>query len=202
MIKLKYNSIKDIPLKVFTDIQETYDIDDEIDRDMEIASILTGKPIDELNKLTMTQWTELSVKIGEIFTTVDVPTDMKIDYLDINGDKYFINYDLSKFSVAQYIDFQNYLKIGGKDLLVNLLSTFIVPKGKFYNTDYDLNELKNTINNNISYYNASCIVNFISRSSKNLIQATLKSLLSTKEVKMNSEMSKMLQELNKQIGLL
>lgn len=89
MIKLKYNSIKDMPLKVFTDIQETYDIDDEIDRDMEIASILTGKHVDELNKLTMTQWTELSVKIGEIFTTVDVPTDMKIDYLDINGDKYF-----------------------------------------------------------------------------------------------------------------
>ena len=56
----------------------------------------------------------------------------------LNGTKYNSNYDLTKVTVAQFVDYQNYLK-EDEVRLEKLLSVFFMPEGyKDYNKDYDI----------------------------------------------------------------
>lgn len=60
----------------------------------------------------------------------------------LNGTTYNSSFDLTRVSVAQFIDYQNYLKqkpIKYEDIL----SIFFIPKSaKEYNTGYDINKVK------------------------------------------------------------
>lgn len=59
------------------------------------------------------------------------------DEYTINGTTYVGFVDITKVSVAQYIDYQNYIK--NKPVKYEkILSVFIVPKGHTYNDGYDL----------------------------------------------------------------
>lgn len=56
----------------------------------------------------------------------------------LNGTVYNSNCDITKVTVAQFIDYQNYLK-ENEVRLEKLLSVFFMPEGsKDYNTDYDI----------------------------------------------------------------
>lgn len=59
----------------------------------------------------------------------------------INGTVYKSNCDLTRVSVAQFIDYQNYSKESPR--FENILSIFFLPEGATeYNTGYDINKVK------------------------------------------------------------
>ena len=83
-------------------------------------------PINELKKFDIS------------FIKDEIP-DVKLKkYYTLNGTKYNSNCDITRVSVAQFIDYHNYLK-EDEVRLEKLLSVFFMPDGcKDYNTGYDI----------------------------------------------------------------
>lgn len=100
--------------------------------------------------------------------------NVKFNSIEINGQKYIIDCNLTNFTVAQYIDFQTlYPKRNtNRRILGNLLACFIIPKGKKYADGYDVNELANTINCNLDIMTAEEIMFFFLKNYLISIRAT------------------------------
>jgi hypothetical protein len=120
----------DITLKQFYQIREMLSIEDEwtalnlIDCIYNIDS--QALAINELKKYDIT------------FLNQPIPEVKLQKYYTINGVKYNSNFDLTKVTVAQFIDYQNYLK-EDEVRLEKLLSVFFMPDGcKDYNIGYDI----------------------------------------------------------------
>ena len=120
----------DIKLKDFYAIREILSVEDEwtalnlIDCIYNIDS--QALAINELKKYDIS------------FLNQPIPEVKLQKYYTINGVKYNSNFDLTKVTVAQFIDYQNYLK-EDEVRLEKLLSVFFMPDGyKDYNSGYDI----------------------------------------------------------------
>ena len=81
----------------------------------------------------------------------------------LGNNTYTLKKDLRDVRVAQWIDFQNFLKDGGSDTdnFPNLLSVFFFPKGETeYGENYDIEEVRQDINNHLSIAEAMSISSF------------------------------------------
>lgn len=120
----------DITLKQFYDIKEILSVEDDwtylnlIDCVYGVNS--QNLPINELKKYDIS------------FIKDEIPEVKLNKYYTLNGTKYNSNCDITRVSVAQFIDYQNYLK-EDEVRLEKLLSVFFIPDGcKDYNTGYDI----------------------------------------------------------------
>lgn len=88
--------------------------------------------------------TEYAVRMNELqFLSEPVPTPaLKLEY-KINGTVYMLDITPGDLTTAQFIDCQNYLKDGGD--VQNLLSVYLIPKGKRYAEDYDIDKVKKDV---------------------------------------------------------
>lgn len=120
----------DVTLKQFYDIQDILTIQD----DYTVFNIIDclynvdcqAMPINELKKYDIS------------FIKEPIPEVKLKKHYTLNGVKYNSNYDLTKVTVAQFVDYQNYLK-EDEVRLEKLLSVFFMPEGyKDYNKDYDI----------------------------------------------------------------
>ena len=121
---------------------------EDIDKQVQILSILTGVAEDELLHLPIQEYKELVVKSG--FLNPD-----NINYHPI-AKKYILGKfelipcrDFRKIETCQYIDFQTYAPDLDK-FLVEFLSVILVPKGHRYNEGYDILEVQKAIREEMS----------------------------------------------------
>ena len=120
----------DITLKQFYQIREILSVEDDWTA-LNLIDFLYGVdsqslPIRELSKFDVS------------FLKEEIPEVKLQKYYTINGTKYNSNFDLTKVTVAQFIDYQNYLK-EDEVRLEKLLSVFFMPDGyKDYNSGYDI----------------------------------------------------------------
>lgn len=120
----------DITLKKFYQIREILSVEDDWTA-LNLIDFLYGVdsqslPIRELSKFDVS------------FLKEEIPEVKLQKYYTINGVKYNSNFDLTKVTVAQFIDYQNYLK-EDEVRLEKLLSVFFMPDGyKDYNSGYDI----------------------------------------------------------------
>ena len=84
--------------------------------------------------------------------------------------------NLQKMTVAQYIDYQEYVKDTEK-YLVEMLSVFLIPKGKKYCEGYDVIDVQKTIEDNMSIVEAISLSAFFLALYQSLIKATVTSLI-------------------------
>lgn len=124
----------DITLKQFYEIQNILSVEDDYTAFNLIDYLYNvdcqSLPIKELKKYDIS------------FIKEPIPdVKLKKEYT-LNGNVYKSNCDITKVTVAQFIDYQNYVK--QPDLrLEDLLSVFFLPKGcKDYNKDYDITKVK------------------------------------------------------------
>lgn len=124
----------DITLKQFYQIREILSVEDEwtalnlIDCIYNIDS--QALAINELKKYDIS------------FLNQPIPEVKLQKYYIINGTKYNSNIDITKVTVAQFIDYQNYLK-EDEVRLEKLLSVFFIPDGyKDYNSGYNIIKLQ------------------------------------------------------------
>lgn len=61
----------------------------------------------------------------------------------LNGVKYDANFDITKITTAQFVDFRNYAANGAK--LEDILSICLIPEGHNYNDGYEVQKLKQDI---------------------------------------------------------
>lgn len=133
----------------------------DIDNVISMLSILTDMGEDEIAKLPIPEFRALVSKMSFLHKKPNVSNRCPKEVV-INGVTYMVEKDAQKLCVGQYIDYKSYLK--GKDDLINnlpqILTVFLIPKGKKYGEGYDLSELAETIKDNLDIATAIGISNF------------------------------------------
>ena len=161
----------DVSLKQYNDIKEIYLNPDytEEDRIILLINILFG--IDALKLKT----SELNKYINDLKFLNTTPPKMKLrDRYRLGQNTYILKKDLKDFKVCQWIDFQNFLKNGSDtDNYANLLSVFFIPEGEKEYGEYDVESVRQDINNFLSIADANSIASFFLRYQKGLSIAFL-----------------------------
>lgn len=149
----------DITIKQYNEIKDLYldvDLSDE-DRLILQINILFG--VDALKLKT----TELHKYVNEMKFLGEKVPKMKIkNEYKLGGNVYTLKKELKDVTVAQWIDWQNFLKDGSDtDNYSNLLSVFFFPKGETeYGDNYDIEQVRSDINNHLSIAEAMSISSF------------------------------------------
>ena len=157
----QYNDIKD----VFLNPEFS-----EEDRIILLINILFG--VDALKLKT----SELNKYINEMKFLNSTPPKMKLkDKYRLGENWYILRINLKDFTVAQWIDFQNFLKNGSDtDNFANLLSVFFLPEGQTeYGENYNIEQVRQDINNYLLIADATSIASFFLRYQKGLLIASL-----------------------------
>ena len=162
----QYNDIKD----VFLNPEFS-----EEDRIILLINILFG--VDALKLKT----SELNKYINEMKFLNSTPPKMKLkDKYRLGENTYVLKKDLKDFNVAMWLDWNNFLKNGSDtDNYANLLSVFFIPEGKDvkeYGEGYDIEQVRQDINNSLSIADANSIAGFFLTYQKTLLIASLKSI--------------------------
>lgn len=144
---------------------------DDIDRQVQILSVLTGVAEEEILHLPITEYKELVVKAGFLDPS-------NINYHPI-AKKYLVGKfeliplrDFRKMETCQYIDFQTY----APDLdnhLVEFLSVILVPKGHRYNEGYDILDVQKAIRDGMSVSDGVSLAGFFLTWCRRSIQDSL-----------------------------
>ena len=177
-----------IPLKKYIELKDLY-LDPEItDEDRLFYQIKILFDIDPL-KLKAN---ELHKYINEMkFLGEKVPKVKLKSTYKLGQNTYVLKKDLKDFNVSMWIDFQNFLKEGSDiDNYAKLLSVFFFPLGKDvkdYGEGYDIEQVRQDINNFLSIADATSIASFFLRYQKIL---SIVFLLSIKRKILKTPMNK------------
>lgn len=147
--KMKINSWSECSVSDYFRLREitSDDLMEPADKEVAVISVLSGLSEDEIWGLSITDFKELQSKTLWTSTPVMRPLDkIRFRNIEINGEKYAVETDITKFTVAQYIDFQTFWqKKHEEQYISSILACFIIPKGKDYADGYDINKLKDDI---------------------------------------------------------
>lgn len=157
---------------------------DEYSTNIQLVSILSDMTEDEVLSLELTQYKALNQKLS--FLLQEPPKRMIANVYKIGGYELETMLAIDKMSVAQYVDYQTFVKDTDK-FLVEMLSIFLIPKGHKYNEGYDIIEVQKAIRDNLSIVDAMSLSAFFLLWSQSLMKATLTSL-TKKAKKMKKQM--------------
>ena len=111
--------------------------------------------------------------------------------------------DVTKINMAQYVDYQNFIRMPLRESMDKLLSIFLIPKGKKYNEDYDIIDLQKTIRENLSFRVAEGLLGFFLRKwGESLIRSLdyyRKAARKEEDPQKKKEMTEMLEQIKKKI---
>lgn len=161
-MELLYKNWNEITINGFNRLQEILSDDDliEIEKNIELIKFFTGLEDNEVLKLPVGDSEVILAEINKIFSS-ELPktsTD-KIESIKLNGTKYKITKKIDKLTVGQYIDFQNYIS-GGEKNLAEILSVFLVPEGFEYGEGYDTTEVITILKEKLDIITARGLFNF------------------------------------------
>ena len=172
----KYNEIKDLYLDT--------ELSDE-DRLILQINILFGVDALKLKANELHKYVNEMKFLGSKIPKMKLKKEYKL-----GGNVYTLKKELKDVTVAQWLDFQNFLKDGGGDTdnYANLLSVFFFPKGETeYGDGYDIEQVRSDINNHLSIAEAMAISSFFLTYRKTLL---LLSLLYTKKQILKTPLTK------------
>lgn len=175
-MKIKYNSPGDLPLAKYLKTLEIFNDKNlsDLDKNIEILAIYADTTVDEILKLRPDEAGVYMADMSKVISSYKPSNAKHPKKIKINDQVYKVNYNIGKLNMAQYIDFQQ--TIVKKNYLENLpalLSIFIIPKGHKYNDDYDIIELRNILENNMTLDEALSIIFFLKTRSISLIKLKL-----------------------------
>lgn len=122
-----------IKYRTLLDIREAANIEDENERVYAIMEAVFGE--DVLN-LPLKDFNEKCKELQ--FLQKEIPNDLHVKDIKVNGREYYFDGLLGKITTAQYIDFQNHQKNNDEQ---KSFSVFIIPKGHKYNDGYDMDQV-------------------------------------------------------------
>lgn len=184
-------------------------LDDEklsdIDKEVELISIITDLTPDEVLDLPIQKYSEYSSKL--VFLNKFTLTPYK------RGRKFKLpSYtikpidDISNITIGQYIDFQSYISQPFSTVYSKLLSIILIPEGFSYNEGYDIIDLQREIEDNISWPEVQGLFDFfIKVSDKSLVNSLIyctKKMKKTKDPKMKELIVKQMNEIKKKRELI
>ena len=149
----------DVSLKKYIEIKDLYldpEFSDE-DRIILLINILFGVDALKLKTTELNKYIEQMKFLGEKVPKMKIREKYKL-----GENWYILRRNLKDFTVAQWIDFQNFLKNGSDaDNYANLLSVFFLPEDEEeYGENYNVEQVRNDINNYLSIPDATSIASF------------------------------------------
>lgn len=160
MVKKEHLNWTDVSLYKFNLIKDFYLDSENTDEDRIFYQM---QILFEINPYKITT-IEFNKYLKEMKFLSDKIPNMKVkDEYKLGDTTYKLQKKIQQFTVAQWIDFQNFLKNGGSesDNFPNILSVFFLPKGeKEYNENYDIDKVRDDINKNLSIADALAISTF------------------------------------------
>lgn len=174
-LKIKYNNWDAVPISIYKKIVEINSDEgmETMERNVASLAVLCDTTENDIWNLSMDDISRLTRKLDWI-NEFDFKKKWTIKHVTLNGRKYNVTYDIHKMTVAQYIDFQTAWKISNAtEKLVPVLACFLVPDGKKYGEGYDIEDVKNDIENNMPITMANSVCFFFMKKLRNSIKASL-----------------------------
>lgn len=171
---------------------------DDIDKQVAMIAILADMTEDEVLNIPILDYKAMAEKARFLEKPIDVPKKIATSY-KIEGFELVPTMDIRKLTTAQYIDFQTFSK-DGEDRLVEVLSCFLIPKGKKYNEDYDITEVHKAIREHLAIPHCLALsgfflTKFVSLMRGMLIFSKMTTRLTMKRGKEKKEMLKRIENL-------
>lgn len=180
-------------------IQKYYDIldilndneSDDITKNVCLVSIILDKDEEEVWEMSLP---DAGVLIGKLrflndFKLPDKPK-MKIS---LPGYELEVMKDTTSMTVAQYFDYQQFVKSPLRESLEKILSVFLIPKGMKYNEGYDIIDLQRVIREHLPFVIAQSLLGFMLRESVISLNRSLDSCKKTLKKEGNEEKRKELE---------
>lgn len=144
--------------KIYSYIKELSP-EDVIEADMKTLSVLADMPIEEVKQLDMSTWNMLKQKMKFLN---DMPKiNMPPTELNLNGNKYNVMVGPKHWILGQFIDYTQLSQQQNLDKRVaRYIACFVVPEGKKYAEDYDVEEVVNDLYSNLPVVEALSLSNF------------------------------------------
>ena len=147
----------------------------DVEKEISLISILFNIDEDDLYDMDLQTLKGYSTQIA--FIDEFNPDYGKCPKIERIGDtEISVDYNLSHFTVAQYIDFMANIQSKDPDI-ARLLACILIPKGHKYNTDYDLEAFINQIEINLNIYDAESMLFFYIIESLRLLKRSHKVLM-------------------------
>lgn len=130
-----------------------------MDKNVQLISTIFDIPAEDVYKMDINEYNKYITQMQWV-KDVALNKNFKPSTIIIDGIKYEVT-PIKKLTIAQYIDFQTFWQF--KDLekyIGNILSSFIVPKGKKYAEGYDPAELAVTLRNSLDILTAQNLIFF------------------------------------------
>lgn len=128
---------KDVNLGMFERMNEISTREDEFEKLIGFVSLFNGMTEDDVLMLPMDKFKAYISELGWMDTPPDI--EQPREEYKINGKDYVLTMNFHKLTTAQYLDFQSYTKSNKYE---QMLSVFLIPKGKRYNDGYDILEVQ------------------------------------------------------------
>ena len=155
------DNYRDLPVGKYEEICRLCDTEmTELDRKVAIIAILTNKTEDEVLSLPLDKFTEYSAKSR--FLERECPENLIPGVAHsycVGGFVLLPVTDIRKITAAQYIDFQTFSK-ERETKTVEMLSCFLVPRGKDYNEGYDVMDVHDAIRKEMSVAEVLALLGF------------------------------------------
>lgn len=147
----------------------------DVEKEISLISIIFNLDEDDLYDMDLQTLKTYSTQIA--FIESFEPDYGKCPKIERIGDiEVSVDYNLSHFTVAQYIDFMANIQTKEPDI-ARLLACILIPKGKKYNVDYDLEAFIKQIEINLNIYDAESMLFFYIVESLRLLKHSHKALM-------------------------
>lgn len=181
MIELKYKNWEEISVNVFERITKAIDNAevtgndylDLLNKQIAIISVLSDVDEDTVANLNTAEFNMLVRQTNFLNTQ---PKKNIINKVKLNGKDYEIFLNIQNMTVSQYIDFQTLYPQRDKKFK-EILSIFILPKGKSYGEDYDVADVINDIGEYLPITDANNIMFFFALAYQSLTKVMLNCLV-------------------------
>lgn len=128
---------KDVNLGMWQRMNEITQREDEIQRIVGFVALFNNMTEDDVLAMPLDEFKERMKELAWMNTPPEIEQP-KEEYT-INGKQYVLTMNFHKLTTAQYIDFQSYTK---SEDYSQMLSVFLIPKGKKYGEGYDVFEVQ------------------------------------------------------------
>ena len=192
-MELKKTSWNDITITDYKKIVEISkrELDTDLEKDIAVLAILCNVKEADMYSMPLTELSALLTSAEWIKKPYTFNHNFKPHKIKIGDKQYMVNPDLDKFTVAQYMDFQNFWD-RRTEQMGNLLAVFIIPVGCKYNEGYDVLELAQYLEDSLSitFWNEVCF--FFLQSYLTSIQASTlySAYMMKKQIRMEKDKQK------------
>ena len=149
-----------ITIEKYYDLQDILndEVDDDITKNVKMVALITDKDESEIWNMDLTEAGEYISKLT-FLNKFELPKHPNMKF-NLPGYQLKVMKDVTKINVAQYVDFQNFIKMPLREGMEKILSIFLIPEGCSYNTGYDIIDLQKEIRENISFRVAEGLLSF------------------------------------------